>query len=122
MAVMTDDLSEELGAEDTKLVTLAKGARGRVGAPDGAAIRDETGRTYSAASVNLPSLSLTAIELAIASAVSSGARGLECVVAVRDLHAVTESEEHLIRHLGGATLLICQPDGAVRVRRSLGPA
>ena len=39
----------ELDAEDAKLLTLARGARGRVGAAVGAALRDETGRTYSGA-------------------------------------------------------------------------
>ena len=34
---MTDDLD----AEDVKLVTLARGARARIGAPQGAAVRDE---------------------------------------------------------------------------------
>lgn len=72
----------ELSAEDAKLVTLARGARGRIGAAHGAALRDETGRTYAAADVTLESLSLTALDLAVATAVSSGSRGVEAVVVV----------------------------------------
>ena len=36
-------------AEDAKLVTLARSARARLGAAEGAAVRDEMGRTYVAA-------------------------------------------------------------------------
>ena len=35
-----------LSAEDAKLVTLARGARARVGAIEGASVRDQDGRTY----------------------------------------------------------------------------
>ncbi len=44
----------ELTAEDAKLVTLARSARARVGAAEGAAVRDQDGRTYAAATVALP--------------------------------------------------------------------
>ena len=66
--------------DEAKLVTLARGARSRVGAREGAALRDDTGRTYSAARVELDSLRLSALELAVAVAASSGARGIEAVV------------------------------------------
>jgi hypothetical protein len=49
-----------LSAEDAKLVTLARGARARIGAVEGAAVRDSDGRTYAGANVVLPSLSVTA--------------------------------------------------------------
>ncbi|HEX6149115.1 cytidine deaminase [Nocardioides sp.] len=70
----------ELSAEDAKLVTLARATRARVGAPEGAAVRDENGRTYAAATVELPSLRLTALEVCVAMAISSGSRGLEAAV------------------------------------------
>lgn len=38
----------ELDAEDTKLLTLARGAMGRTGGAGGAAVRDTDGRTYAA--------------------------------------------------------------------------
>lgn len=68
--------------DDEKLVTLARSARARIGAVQGAAVRDETGRNYSAATVDLPTLKMTALELAVAQAVSAGAGGLEAAAVV----------------------------------------
>jgi hypothetical protein len=70
----------ELQPEDAKLVTLARSARARTRAAQGAAVRDGDGRTYVAATVALPSLQLTALQVAVAMAVSSGAPGLEAAV------------------------------------------
>ena len=66
----------DLDPEDAKLITLARSARARTGAAEGAAVRDDTGRTYLAATVELPSLRLTALQAAVAAAVSSGASGI----------------------------------------------
>lgn len=74
----------DLDAEDVKLVTLARSARARTGAAQGAAVRDTDGRTYVAATVALASLSLSALQVAVAMAVSSGARGLEAAVVLGD--------------------------------------
>ena len=93
-------MSGVLKAEDEKLVTLARGARGRAGAPEGAAVRDETGRTYSGATVSLPSLSLSALALAVAQAVASGAQGLEAVVVVT-ASDLAETDLAVSRDLGG---------------------
>src|SRR3712207_7458900 len=49
-----DRFVPDLQPEDAKLVTLARSARGRTGAPEGAAVRDTDGRTYLAATVSLP--------------------------------------------------------------------
>jgi hypothetical protein len=68
--------------EDEKLVTLARSARARTGRAEGAAVRDDIGRTYVAATVSLPALSLTALQAAIAAAASSGATTLEAAVVV----------------------------------------
>jgi len=71
----------DLLPEDVKLVTLARASRARTAAPQGAAVRDQDGRTYAAATVTLPSLQVDALDLAVAMAVSSGARSLEgCAV------------------------------------------
>ena len=70
----------EPSAEDAKLVTLARATRARTGAAEGGAVRDLDGRTYAAASVELPSLRLGALEVCVAMALSSGARGLEAAV------------------------------------------
>ena len=74
----------DLGAEDAKLVTLARSTRARIRAAQGAAVRDLDGRTYAAASVELPSLRLTALEVCVAMAVSSGSTGLEAAVVLAD--------------------------------------
>lgn len=105
---------ESLSAEDSKLVTLARGARGRVGAARGAAIRDETGRTYAAADVALPSLTLSALQLAVAQAVAAGARGAEAAVVIGDDPADDDGRRALV-DLGGADVIVhmCAPDGAV---------
>ncbi|WP_231963634.1 cytidine deaminase [Mycobacterium adipatum] len=54
----------------------------RAEAAQGAAVRDLDGRTYAGAPVQLSALSLTALQAAVAAAVSSGASGLESVVLV----------------------------------------
>jgi hypothetical protein len=109
-------MSEDLDPEDLKLVTLARGARARVGAPSGAAIRDETGRTYSGADVALPSLRVSALALAVAQAVAAGARGAEAAAVV----GADPSDEDCsaLRDLAGAgvIVLVCGADGAVRGR------
>ena len=45
---MSDQSDQALDPEDRKLLTLARSARARNGVPEGAAVRDETGRTYVA--------------------------------------------------------------------------
>ena len=72
----------ELDPEDQKIVVLARSARARTQAAEGAAVRDTDGRTYAAATVDLPSLRLTALQAAVAAAVSSGAPGLEAAAVV----------------------------------------
>lgn len=71
-----------MSPEDEKLVALARASRARIQAPQGAAVRDETGRSYAGATVDLPSLRLSALDLAVAQAVASGATGLEAAVVV----------------------------------------
>jgi cytidine deaminase len=75
-------MSEQLSDEDAKLVVLARGAMARAEAASGAAVRDADGRTYAGAPVGLSALRLTALQAAVAAAVSSGATGLEGAVLV----------------------------------------
>jgi hypothetical protein len=72
----------DVEAEDEKLVTLARSARARTGQAEGAAVRDDIGRTYVAATVALPSLSLTALQAVVAAAASSGVTSIEAAVIV----------------------------------------
>ena len=104
----------ELDAEDAKLVTLARATRARTGAPEGAAVRDDTGRTYAAATVGLNSLRLSAVQAAVAAAVASGARAVEAGAVVTD-GAVSSGDLEVLRELGpGAALVLAGPDGTVR--------
>jgi hypothetical protein len=96
---MTDQTP--LGDEDAKLVTLARGARARVAAPEGAALRDETGRTYASASVTLSSLHLSALQAAVAQAAAAGARGVEAAVLVVDHGTADADGVAAVRDLGG---------------------
>ena len=108
-------MTDEMSGEDAKLVTLARGARGRIGAPEGAAIRDEMGRTYSGATIHSGSLQLTALQLAVAQAIAAGATGVECAVVV----GVSESPDiDCVAEISGSgvPVLLCSSDGAVRSR------
>ncbi|HLI42360.1 MAG TPA: cytidine deaminase [Streptosporangiaceae bacterium] len=101
--------------EDLKIITLARSTRARVAASEGAAVRDETGRTYTAAAVALPSLRLSALRLAVAMAFSSGAQKLEAAALVSDAERVDPGDLAVLRDLGpGAPVFLAAPDGTVR--------
>jgi cytidine deaminase len=89
----------ELDPEDSKIITLARSARARTGAAEGAAVRDTMGRTYSACTVTLPSLRLTALQAAVAAAVASGADGLEAAAVVTESGAVDADSLAAVRDL-----------------------
>jgi hypothetical protein len=100
-------------AEDMKIITLARATRARVSAPEGAAVRDETGRTYAAAAVALPSLRLSALRLAVAMAASSGATNLAAAAVVSDA-APDPGDIAVVRDLGPAAVVFhAAPDGTV---------
>ncbi len=96
----------DLLPEDTKLVTLARAARARTAAAQGAAVRDQDGRTYAAAAVALPALQIGALDLAVAMAVSSGARSLEAAAVVGGEPPALTS----VRDLGGADVNVVMAD------------
>lgn len=101
--------------ESAKLVTLARSTRARTRAAQGACVRDQDGRTYAAATVDLPTLRLSAVQLAVAMAVTSGARGLEAVVVLGDAAVVDEHDLSVVRDLAGAGVPVhlAAPDGTV---------
>jgi hypothetical protein len=107
-----------LDPEDAKIITLARAARARNGAAEGAAVRDETGRTYVATTVALPSLALSAVQVAVAMAVASGAAGLEAAAVVTEAAEPAPADVDAVRDLGGSATLIvlAGPDGSVRAR------
>jgi hypothetical protein len=103
----------ELDPEDQKLVTLARSARARTRAAQGAAVRDGDGRTYVAATVALPSLELTALQVAVAMAVSSGAPGLEAAVVLGE-DPSDDAGAAAVRDVAPtAAVLRARPDGSL---------
>jgi hypothetical protein len=103
-----------LSAEDAKLVTLARGARARVGAIEGASVRDQDGRTYAAATVALPSLTLTALQLAVASAAAAGATSLEAAAVVTEASTLDAAGQAAVRDLSVAgPIHVAAPDGTL---------
>ena len=107
--------ADALDAEDQKIITLARSSRARVAASEGAAVRDETGRTYTAAAVALPSLRLSALRLAVAMAVSSGADSLEAAALVSDGAGPSAQDLAAVRDIGSKAIIIhASADGRVR--------
>ena len=120
----------ELDPEDLKLVTLARGAQLRSWAPhtqspEGAAVRDEDGRTYAAGTVENTDAALTtsALRGAVAAAVSSGARTFEAAVVVvqtqrtadpASVQRLREDDVAVLREFGtGVPVMLVGPDGVV---------
>ncbi len=109
---MPEQVRQELDTEDLKLVTLARAARARIGAIEGAAVRDEDGRTYAAATVALPSLSLTALQAAVAAAVAAGVSTLEAAAVVTEASTVDVGGYAAVRDLSAsAPVHAATPDG-----------
>jgi hypothetical protein len=102
----------ELDPEDAKIVTLARSALARTGAPEGAAVRDTDGRTYIGVTVSLASLELTALQAAVAAAVASGASALEAAAVVSG--SVDPASLAAVRELGPtAPVLLVDQRGEV---------
>ena len=108
------DLSAELSAEDAKLVTLARATRSRTRATEGAAVRDLDGRTYAGASVGLERLRLTALEVCVAMAISSGSTGLEAAVVLTDGDVDVEAASEFAGP--GIPVLVGDATGSIHTR------
>jgi hypothetical protein len=117
----------EPGAEpDDTLVRLARTALSRSAHPaagEAAAVRDDGGRTHLGGVVALPSLRLSALQVAVATAAASGAGRLTAAVlagpADPDVPGLAA-----VRDLGtpDTVLTVVSPDGTVRSSARLGPA
>lgn len=105
----------DLSAEDAKLVTLARATRARARADEGAAVRDLDGRTYAAASVRLAHLDLSALDVCVAMAVSSGSAGLEAAVVLADGEPALDA----VRDFAGAGVPVHVGDGGGAIAHSL---
>jgi hypothetical protein len=106
---------DALDDEDVKLVTLARASRARTGTTEAAAVRDGSGRTYVATAVELPTLRLSALQAAVAAAVSSGADGLEAAVVVTAQEDADADGVAAVSDLAGAgcLVLVADPNGSV---------
>jgi len=106
----------ELSTEDRKLVTLARATRARTGAAEGAAVRDLDGRTYAAATVDLPSLQVSAIGVCVAMAVASGSKGLEAVVVLGEAEEASANDLSIVKEFAGedVPVLAGDPRGNLR--------
>jgi cytidine deaminase len=101
--------------EDVKIISLARASLARSQAREAACVRDTDGRTYAGASVDLPHLRLSAIAVAVAMAVSSGAPGLEAVALAGETHP-SEEDLALINDLPGDDVAVWSVDAAGAVR------
>ncbi|MDT0184398.1 cytidine deaminase [Microbacterium sp. ARD31] len=112
-----NDLSADLSPEDAKLVTLARATRARARAREGAAVRDLDGRTYAAASTSLTHLRLSALEVCVAMAISSGSTGLEAAVVLTD-GDLTDVQAASDFAGAGVPVLVGDPAGRIHTRSS----
>ncbi|MFT4084676.1 MAG: cytidine deaminase [Nocardioides sp.] len=107
---MRSTMSPELSAEDKKLVTLARATRARTGAAEGAAVRDQDGRSYAGATVALPSLEISAIGVCLAMAISSGAKSLEAVVVLTEADRVAPADLAAVADFAGSGIPVLRGD------------
>ena len=109
--------------EDIKIIGLARAARARTGAAQGACLRDTDGRTYAATGVELPHLRLGAVAVAVAMAVSSGAEGVEAVALAAD-DGPSDLDLDVLRDLPGRGVVLwwTDPAGVVRDLIDITPA
>jgi hypothetical protein len=105
----------ELSAEDQKLVTLARATRARTGAAEGAAVRDSDGRTYAGATVSLPSLELSAVQVCVAMAVASGSQGLAAAVVLGDATELTAPDRAVLGEFGAGDVVVHLSDSQGRI-------
>ncbi|RZS29623.1 hypothetical protein EV193_11926 [Herbihabitans rhizosphaerae] len=104
----------DLDPEDAKIITLARSTRARTGAAEGAAVRDTDGRTYTAGTVALSSLKLTALQAAVAAAVSSGAQGIEAAAVVSSSTVDADSLAAVRELASSAPVFVADASGEVR--------
>ena len=100
--------------EDQKLATLALSTQKRTGAPQAAALRDSTGRTYVAISISAPELKLDAIQAVFTVAMASQISAIEAVV----LTGVTSGTTSVIHsHSPSAAIFHIDESGTITALR-----
>jgi hypothetical protein len=102
----------ELEAQDAKLVTMARQARARIGALEGAAVRDGDGRTYTGVTIVQPSFGLGALQFAVAAALAAGATVLEGAAVVTEASEVDKAGVAAVRDVApDAPIFLANPGG-----------
>lgn len=93
---------------------LARATRARIGASQGAALRDQDGRTYAGATVDLPTLKVSALGVCIAMAVASGSTGAEAAVVLGETD-LAASDLQALREFAGEGIPVHQgaPNGTI---------
>ena len=100
--------------EDQKLATLALATQKRTGAPQAAALRDSTGRTYVAISIATPELALDAIQAVFTVAMASQISGIEALV----LAGISTGATNVIHtHSPSAAIFHIDDSGAITALR-----
>ena len=98
--------------EDAKLLTLARASRARGQASQGAAVRDTDGRTYAATTVDLPSLQLSALQVAVAMAIEQRCEGARGRAASSPTGwPSTSADVTVVREFGGTGVPVYRADG-----------
>ena len=92
-------------ADDAKLAILARAVLARTGAATAAAARDDLGRTYVAAGIALPSLSLSAVQALAAVALASGTDRLDTVLLLGGAGRPGDEDQPVLDDLSVATVL-----------------
>ena len=82
-------------------------------------MRDENGRTYAAATVDLPSLQLSAVQVCAAMALASGARELRAAVVLGAAETLSEPDRAVLADLGGDAVVIHLGDARGQVTATL---
>jgi hypothetical protein len=101
--------------EDLKIIALAKATLARSQHREAACVRDTDGRTYTGSNVDLEHLRLSAVAVAVAMAVSSGASGLEAV-ALAGEGGPSENDLALINDLPGERVVVWSVEASGSVR------
>jgi hypothetical protein len=101
--------------EDLKIIALARAALARSNTDEAACVRDTDGRTYAGVRVELPHLTLSAISVAVAMAVSSGATRLEAV-ALAGSDPPDSADLAILADLGGSAVVVWSVDRAGSLR------
>jgi cytidine deaminase len=112
---MPESADRALPEEDAKLVTLARSAEARARGHEGAAVRDGSGRTYVASSVRLRTLTLSALQAALAAALSSGATEIEAAVVVTEARTLADRDRAVLDEMAVPHVLLVTADGATTI-------